>query len=309
MSPHYKNKDLLKIHPFYSSDIENNKKTKKKTFRSSSSSKKLTTIDLSEELPFFPSRKKRPKRLTKYQILSNILPFFDSTGISRKQYAFRNYAGTYEVEIMDSKSLDDSLFLAKRSIKDFLKDSLEEKRGFKYILSTRVTLKKWNNATNTYDIDILYRNSDPITVTNKIFNLNTAHETLKNRLNIYSDGGSGWVIDKIEDIWINLANYKPLAGSSYIPLPPELNNSMKGLINLKNKDIECFKWCHVRFINPQNKDADIIKKQDKEIAKTLDYRGINFPMKARDYEVVEERLNINVNVFGYEKKKNQMNKY
>ena len=33
--------------------------------------------------------------------------------------------------------------------------------------------------------------------------------------------------------------------------------------------------------------------------KTLDYRGINFPMKARDYEIVEERFNINVNVFGY----------
>ena len=77
---------------------------------------------------------------------------------------------------------------------------------------------------------------------------------------------------------------------------------MKGLINLKNKDIECFKWCHVRFINPQNKDADIIKKQDKEIAKTLDYRGINFLMKVRDYEIVEERFNINVNIFGYRNK-------
>ena len=236
MSPHYKNKDLLKIHPFYSSDIENNKKTKKKTFRSSSSSKKLTTIDLSEELPFFPSRKKRPKRLTKYQILSNILPFFDSAGISRKQYAFRNYAGTYEVEIMDSKSLDDSLFLAKRSIKDFLKDLLEEKRGFKYILSTRVTLKKWNNATNTYDIDTIYCNSDPIKVINRRFDLTTAYETLKHRLNIYSDEVSGWIFDKIEDIWLNVANYDPLAGSSYFPLPPELSNSMKGLINLKNKD-------------------------------------------------------------------------
>ena len=77
---------------------------------------------------------------------------------------------------------------------------------------------------------------------------------------------------------------------------------MKGLINLKNKDIECFKWCHVRFINPQSRNSDRINKQDKKIAKTLDYRGINFPMKARDYEIVEERFNINVNVFGYEKR-------
>ena len=94
-----------------------------------------------------------------------------------------------------------------------------------------------------------------------------------------------------------MSNYDPLVGSSYIPLPPELNNSMTGLINLKTKDIECFKQCHIRFINPQRKDADRIKKQDKRIAKTLDYSGINLPMKARDYEKVEERFNINVNVF------------
>ena len=54
-----------------------------------------------------------------------------------------------------------------------------------------------------------------------------------------------------------------------------------------------------RFLNPQDKHPEKIKKQDKEIGKTLDYRGINFPMKARDYEIVEERFNINVNVFGY----------
>ena len=185
---------------------------------------------------------------------------------------------------MDSKSLDDPLFLAKRSIKDSFKDLLEEKRGFKYILSTRVTFKKWNNATNTYDIDRIYRNSDPIKVTNQRFNLATASETLKHRLEIYSDGGLGWIIDKIEDIWFNVANYDPLAGSSYFSLPLELKNSMKGLINLKNKDDECFKWCHVRFINPINSHPEKINKKDKEIAKTLGYRSIKFPIKVKVYE-------------------------
>ena len=91
-----------------------------------------------------------------------------------------------------------------------------------------------------------------------------------------------------------------VVGTSYIKLPSESNNSMKGLINIKNKDDECFKWCHVRFINPTNSDPEKINKQDKKIVDTLDYRGINFPMKARDYEIIEERFNINVNVFGYE---------
>ena len=62
-------------------------------------------------------------------------------------------------------------------------------------------------------------------------------------------------------------------GSSYIPLPKELNNSMKGL------NVKCFMWCHIRLINPPNKNAERINKQDKNIASTLDYSSIDFPMK------------------------------
>ena len=195
--------------------------------------KELSNKQLSDILPFPPERKQRAKRLTKYQILRNVLPFFDDVGILRKQYAFRNYAGTYEVEVMDSISLGDSSFSAKRSIIDFFRDLLEEKRGFKYVLSTRVTFKKWNNATNTYDIDTIYRNSDPITVINERLKLATAYETLKHRLNIYSDRGSGWIIDKREDIWINIANYDPLVGSSYFPLPPEVSKKVSLILKIK----------------------------------------------------------------------------
>ena len=110
-------------------------------------------------------------------------------------------------------------------------------------------------------IDLTLKQSEPVTVTNQRLNLSISYEKLKNILNIWTGQGSGWIIG---NIWSNISNYDPLSGSSYIPLPPELNNSMKGLINLKNKDIKCFKWCHVRFINPQNKTSDRINKQDKK---------------------------------------------
>ena len=87
---------------------------------------------------------------------------------------------------------------------------------------------------------------------------------LKHRLIIWTREGPGCIVDKIENIWINISNYEPLAGSSYIPLTPKLNSSMKGLINLKNKDIECFKWCHIRFLNPTNTHPERINKQDKK---------------------------------------------
>ena len=53
---------------------------------------------------------------------------------------------------------------------------------------------------------------------------------------------------------------------------------MKGLINIKNKDLKCFMWCHIGLINPPNKNAERINKQDKNIASTLDYSSIDFPM-------------------------------
>ena len=70
--------------------------------------------------------------------------------------------------------------------------------------------------------------------------LNESSEEILNKLDRWINEDSGWVIDKIEGLYINVANYEPLLGGSYIPLPKVLNNSMKGLINIKNKHHKCF---------------------------------------------------------------------
>ena len=68
---------------------------------------------------------------------------------------------------------------------------------------------------------------------------------------------------KLQDytLMLLIANH----GASYIPLLIQvLNNSMKGLINLKNEDHKCFVRCHIRLITPQNRNAKRINKQDKK---------------------------------------------
>ena len=47
--------------------------------------------------------------------------------------------------------------------------------------------------------------------------------------------------------------------------------SKKGLINIKNKDWECFLWCHVRHINPPKEHSGKIFKIDKKLARNLNY--------------------------------------
>ena len=90
---------------------------------------------------FHRKEKKRPKRLTKYQILRNVLPLFDDVGILRREYAFRNYAGTYEVEVMDSKSLDDSLFLAKKELIIFSENYQKKKKELNKFYQQELLLK------------------------------------------------------------------------------------------------------------------------------------------------------------------------
>ena len=78
---------------------------------------------------------------------------------------------------------------------------------------------------------------------------------------------SGWTIDGVLEHYFNVVNYKPLGGKSYIPLPKELQNNLKGLINLKNEDNECFRWCHIRHLNPQEVHPDHIKKRIRKWSK------------------------------------------
>ena len=74
-----------------------------------------------------------------YELLPE-LPFHDDINISRRERAFRRYAETYEVEIINNRSLSDSLSERKNSIKNLFDELLRERRCFKYIVSVEITL-------------------------------------------------------------------------------------------------------------------------------------------------------------------------
>ena len=61
-----------------------------------------------------------------YELLRG-LPFYDDINISRKERAFRGFADTYKVEVINNKSLSDSLFVIKNSIKNLFHELLREK--------------------------------------------------------------------------------------------------------------------------------------------------------------------------------------
>ena len=137
---------------------------------------------------------------------------------------------------------------------------------------------------------------------NHIFKSESSFQEILYMIDVWVNEGSGWIVESIESQYINISTYRPLSGSFYMDLPVELKSPRKGLINIKNKDQKCFLWCHVRHINPSKEHPERIKKTDKKIAEKLDYDGIEFPVQEKDFNKIEVKNNICINVFGYENK-------
>ena len=87
-------------------------------------------------------------------------------------------------------------------------------------------------------------------------------------------------------------------------LDKSLQHPMHGLINLQNKDNECFRWCHIRHLNPQDKDPQRIKKEDRKMVGKLNYEGIEFPVRIKDVSKIEKQISIRISVFGHSGGKN-----
>ena len=89
--------------------------------------KQLTTKKLLQEQPFNKQPIKQPciKKLSNYKLVRE-LPFYDNINISRKEKAFRGYAKTYKVEIINNKNLSDSLPVSKND--EYL--MITSKKGF-----------------------------------------------------------------------------------------------------------------------------------------------------------------------------------
>ena len=85
-------------------------------------------------------------------------------------------------------------------------------------------------------------------------------------------------------------------------LPVELRNSKKEIINIKNNDQKCFLWCHMRYNNPVKIHTERITKQDKELINTLDYEKKGFSVSKKDFNKIEVKNKICINVCCYENK-------
>ena len=239
------------------------------------------------------------KKYANIQFMSE-LPFYNELSIKEVSEAFKRYAKSYRVEIVDRKDPMIQLYASKKRISELFKELIRAMKGFKYQITLFVTLKKHKLNSNV-EYARVYLNSFVKLVINYDFDddIDKSISEILFRLDNWINEGSGWIVEMVNDQYLNISQYAPLVGSSFIELPKELRNP---LINLRKKDNKCFMWCHVRHINPVSDNVSRIKRVDRKIASTLNYDSVNFPVKVKDVSAIEDMNEICINVFSYEDK-------
>ena len=228
------------------------------------------------------------------------LKFIQKAKITKIMKSFKGNLASYRFSIMNDSDSSMQLLAIRKELKEKLLSLLNEKKGLKFGLTLKVRMKNETEDGVIYREPYFKSKSKTITHPDMINDLIIeAEEEIRNKIADWLSEGSNWVIELILDHYLNIIEYTPLRGSSYIPLPKELKNSMKGLINLQNEDEKCFLWCHVRHLNPEKKHPERIKLTDKESIKKLDYSGVTFPVSYKDYNKIEKQNQINVYVYGY----------
>ena len=233
--------------------------------------------------------------------------------IVKRIKALRGKVKSFEVDIIERTDPAKQLYYTSSGVAEELEDILNTDGALKGQVILHVTFKKKNirygddgQAEEVFEYKDAYFRSKAFTILNEfqiIDALSKAAEEINNKIAVWLSEGSGWTLVEIRSHFVNIVEYLPLRGNSYIPSPKELRNSRCGLINPKNTDNKCLLWCLNRHLNPRKVHPQRITKSDIESAKGLDFSGITFPVTINQINRIEKQNKININVFGYDTEK------
>ena len=170
---------------------------------------------------------------------------------------------------------------------------------YKVCLVFHVQLMK-NNPSDTTKTEEAYFRSNVMTILSAHAideAVQRAFAEIERRIEKWTNEGSGWVITKVLNVYLDIAKYTPLKGSSYFDLPDYLKNK-KAIVNVKNDDNECLKWALLSCKYPVEKNAQRVTKYVAHEGE-LNFTGIDFPTPLSQIPKVEHLNNLAINVFGY----------
>ena len=181
-----------------------------------------------------------------------------------------------------------------------LEEEIKALNGIKFQLALKVQFRKDNpDGSEEYTDPVLLHKQEAILQNNEIEGaLNQAFPTIQETLEKWTQRGSGWILDRVEVLWLNIARYQPLRGGSYIPLPAVVRLK-KAVVNVKNKEDHCLRWVLRSALFPAWDHVDRPSKYPTDDG--LDFEGIDAPTPISQVPKVELQNDLAINVFGWNK--------
>ena len=147
-------------------------------------------INYFKELPFYNKPIERPiKRLKNIDPLVE-LPFYEQLSVIKTDQAFKGYAMSYKVEIIEKKDPILQLEASKLSIKNLFSNLLNEIKGFKYQITVKVLFKKYK-LNREIEFRTVYFKSVKKTVTYHRFQLESSFQEILYMIDNWINEGSG----------------------------------------------------------------------------------------------------------------------
>ena len=152
--------------------------------------------------------------------------------ITKLAIAFKGYASSHDVEILNSFSPELQHKKPETSIKNKLKKLLSELSGFKFVTALVLVFVKIESEDKTkYDTGYSHSKTETIINESDIDDIfESIYTTIISNIQKYLGKGSGEIVDSVIEHNISISKYNSLAGSC------DFN--------------ECSKWDLVRYLNP-----------------------------------------------------------
>lgn len=121
---------------------------------------------------------------------------------------------------------------------------------------------------------------------------------MHNSFQNFERDGSGWSIDTIIKLEVNTVEFKPLEGSSFIPLPSKIQKK-RAVLSILNNDQKCFLWSVLAALHPISYyDHPDRVKNYHQYESELNLNNLDFSLPLSQVSRFEVNNNISVIVFG-----------
>ena len=224
------------------------------------------------------------------------------------QNNFQDWLRVWRMDVSKENPNNKDLFVFARETKekftDLVENEIQKLKSVKVSFGLQVEFSIERDGGTQY-MEHYFRENEP-----HVFNRNDEDnikkefdsfvENIKGEIESWSERGSGWVLEKINIAYVNVATYKPLRVGTYLPLPDNLAKK-KAIINVQNRDNECLKWAIRAALFPP-KDGNHAERPSKYPVKDgINYEGIDFPTPVKQIDKLEaQNKNLAINVFGWE---------